>query len=298
MTALVLGANGQDGTYLVRSLLRRGRDVVAAGVEPGPRFADHGRYAAIDLRDGTALARLLAEVKPTEVYHFAAIHKSAGGAPYEDRFGDMLAVNVATVHVVLEQLRRSPGRLLYASSIKAFGEPPPARVDESTPHRSDCLYAVTKNAAYELIAYYRRVHGVPGSVIYFGNHESPLRPAEFFIPKLARALRGEAVSFYTLDFYCDWGSAEEYADICVDVLERAAGEDFVMGTGRCVHARELTEGLGLTNVTTTSTATNERPAPYELDVSKLERLVRRPQRRIEDVVEEIVRSTTRSDLTP
>jgi GDPmannose 4,6-dehydratase len=304
---LVLGGNGQDGVYLTRALLKRARSVVAVDMQPGPRepVADpRFRYASLDLRRRDALAALLAEERPSHVFHFAAVHASASGEPYERRFGDMLDVNVASVHVVLEHLRAHGGRLLYASSIKAFGEPPPRRIDETTPRHSTCLYGVSKNAATDLILYYRRVHGVLASVVFLGNHESPLRPAEFFIPKIARSIARakarpavEATTVRTLDFHCDWGSAEEYADIAVDLLDRAPAEEVVMGTGRTVHARTLCSGLfasaGLDATRylreTDGAPPADRPEPYALSPEKLERLVgRRPRRTVESVVEEIV----------
>jgi GDPmannose 4,6-dehydratase len=49
--------------------------------------------------------------------------------------------------------------------------------------------------------------------------------------------------FHTLEFYCDWGSADEYMGIAIDVVERAPGEDFVIAAGRTVHSPVLIEQL-------------------------------------------------------
>lgn len=324
-SALVLGGNGQDGTYLSQALLRRGHQVISIGKDRVPRnvpTSDGFSYHSLDLRDRAGLAELLREHAPSSVYHFAAVHKSAAGAPYEDRFGDMLDVNVASVHVVLEHLRRQqdaeppPGRLIYASSIKAFGEPLPERIDEDTPRRSNCLYAVTKNAATDLIHHYRLRHDVQASVVWLANHESPRRPADFFIPKLARCLasavvepvRSPPASFYTLDFHCDWGSAEEYADLVVDMLEQAPGQDFVLGTGRTVLARELVRAVFAARGLDSSDHVREahvtrQGARYHVVNEKLQRVLgRQPERTIEDVIEELVESLEpsvgeRSDTT-
>lgn len=304
--ALVLGGNGQDGTYLIRHLLARGFDVVGVGSRTVPRFHHaHARYryARVDLRTTNDLAALLDETQPDRIFHFAAVHASAG-ASYEKLFADMLRVNVESVHATLEHLRaRRTGRLLYASSAKAFGEPLPASIDELTPLRSTCLYGVTKNAASALIAHYRSQHAVTASVVYLFNHESPHRPPEYFVPKLVRALElasghgeGERARFFTLDFYCDWGSAEEYTDIAVDILERSPGEDVVLATGRCVHARELVaavfsaRGLDWTDfIEEAGVDEPSRPQPYVADISKLARLLgRTPERTIEQVIEEML----------
>jgi GDPmannose 4,6-dehydratase len=298
---------GGDGTYLVRSLLRRGREVVSLGVQAAAREAhtERFRYRQVDLADRAALDRTMQELAPSEIFHFAAVHRMATGSAYEPRFAQMLAVNVASVHVALEHLRLAGGRLIYASSIKAFGEPPPAEIDEATQHKSDCLYGLSKNTASELIRYYRRSHGVKASVVYLGNHESPLRPPEFFIPKLARALANARTgksdgptSFHTLEFFCDWGSAEEYADIVIELGERAPSEDFVLGTGRTVYARELVTALfaragqdPARYVCESTEGTSARGHRYRIDAAKVERVLgRRPTRTIEQVIEEIVRA--------
>ena len=299
--ALVLGANGQDGTFLCRSLATRGYEVHGVGRQRGPREPiEH--YHQVDLRSTVGLAAVLTLVRPSVVFHLAAVHNRAG-LPYEEIFGDMLTVNVSSVHVVLEYLRRRApgGRLVFASSAKAFGSPLPAVVDEGTPRRSDCLYAITKNAAAELIAYYRRTHAVAGSILYFFNHESELRPAGFFIPKVVDALRraladsGSPEEFDTLDFHCDWGSAEEYMDVTIDVLERAPNDDFVVATGRSLHARALVDALFAHHGLRSADWVRERQpdrrgdGPYRVDVSKLARLVgRRPAIGIEALVERLV----------
>ncbi len=303
--ALVLGGNGQDGRYLVRDLLARGRRVIAVGTQDGSvePECEAFRYLCLDLRNRDRLSALLREHAPAEVYHFAAVHKSAAGAPYEGRFGDMLDVNVASVHVVLEQLRSSGGRMIYASSIKAFGEPAPEVIEESTARRSHCLYAVTKNAATDLIHHYRRRHDVHASVVWLANHESPLRPVEFFIPKLARCLAGAKenpdrgpTAFYTLDFHCDWGSAEEFMAIVVDMLGRAPTEDYVLGTGRTVRARALATqlfadgGLEMARyIQETKPPARGEASASTVRIDKLKRLLGRcPTRSIEDVVAELV----------
>jgi len=104
-------------------------------------------------------------------------------------------------------------------------------------------------AARDLILYYRFHHGINGSTLYLFNHESERRPKEFFIPKiieiLIRAMHDQDYkgSVETLDFDCDWGSAEEFMDIIVDISEKVASDDFVLGTGKTWHARNFVETL-------------------------------------------------------
>lgn len=255
--SLVLGVNGQDGSYLAEVLLERGHRVVGVGRQAASRWVDPGRfdYVQLDAADDEALDGLLSSTLPDRIFHMAAIHGSAGHA-YEPVWRKALALNVGSVHTCLEHMRRRKpsGRLFYPSSLKVFGDPPPAEVDEATPRVSTCLYSITKNAATDLIHQYRARHGSWACVGYYFNHDSPRRADTYFLPRLAAqiaaSLRDEASAprVATLDFWCDWGSSREYMELTADLLERDTPRDVVIATGHPVHAadlaRVLAEGVG------------------------------------------------------
>ncbi len=250
--AMVIGANGQDGSFLVSHLLEKKYQVLGVGRQPHSRMelnTSSYTYHQVNLETDGELSHALEAFKPHLIFHVAATHTSAGGI-YEPIFGSVLKVNVASVYAILEYQRVHPGsRLCYASSAKVFGSPLPDSINENTPIKNDCLYSVSKNTAYHLIDYYRKRHGVIASVLYLFNHESELRPDSFFIPKVLQALvdsvndRDHVTEVYTLDFLCDWGSAEEYMDLMIDILEKTVSEDFVLAKGECINARVLVANL-------------------------------------------------------
>ncbi len=307
--ALVLGSNGQDGTYACAELARLGYSVVGMGRQSeATRPPSNGafRYLQIDLRDAAALEMAVRSVSPDRIVHVAAVHGSAAADPlaYEKLFRDMLAVNVGSVHVLLEYMRttNSDARMVYASSAKAFGKNLVGEIDETAPARSDCLYSNTKNSAGDLIRHYRGTHGLVASVAYLFNHESPLRSPEFFVPKLARAI-AESVrdahhttEFRTLDFHCDWGSAEEYMGILVEMLERTPAEDFVLASGTTTHAGSLVETTfrarhlsARDHLTTPAPELPHAEPPFTVNLGTLRRrLGRTPSVPIEAIVEELV----------
>ena len=255
--SLVLGVNGQDGSYIADVLLERGHAVIGVGRQPGSRWVDAGRfdYVQLDAADASALDGLLSRTMPDRIFHMAAVHGSAGFA-YEPVWREALALNVGSVHTCLEHMRnRKPSsRLFYPSSLKVFGEPPPLEVDETTPRVSSCLYSITKNAATELIHQYRARHRAWACVGYYFNHDSPRRAETYFLPRLAAhiaaSLRNDGLSpgIATLDFWCDWGSSREFMELTADLLEVDTPHDVVIATGRPVYAadlaRVLAEGVG------------------------------------------------------
>jgi GDPmannose 4,6-dehydratase len=303
--AIVIGANGQDGHFLVKHLLRRGYKVVGLGRQAESRW-DHGtevyEYRHVDLRVDGALMFALEQVQPEIIFHVAAVHTSAGGK-YEEIFSEVLKVNTGSVHSVLEYLRKKGnGQLLYASSGKVFGKEPPERIDEDTQTKNDCLYSLSKNTSSNIVNYYRKHHEVTASIVYPFNHESEFRPRDFFIPividSLATALRepGFTREVKTLDFYCDWGSAEEFMAIMIDIGEKAPGQDFVLGTGSCTYGRNLVEslfhehGLDYRDVLiTTGRDPSIAPRPYHVDTMRLNNHVHRvPERNILFLCREIL----------
>jgi GDPmannose 4,6-dehydratase len=251
--ALILGVNGQDGSYLADILLQRGVRVTGAARQPAARWtaaADGFDYVQADLADQGDLETLLARTTPDRIYHMAAFHGSAGHA-YEAEWRAALSLNVGSVHTCLEYMRRSDlaCRLFYPSSLKVFGDPPPPVIDENTPRVSSCLYSITKNAATDLIHQYRARHGAWACVGYYFNHDSPRRPDSYFLPRLAMqmiAARGTpavAPPVDRLDFWCDWGNSREFMEMTIDLLEQDAPQDLVFATGHPVHAATLARAL-------------------------------------------------------
>lgn len=305
--ALVIGVNGQDGRFLAKHLLARNYRVMGVGRQPGfvgEEVSDNFTYFQADLRADRALAEPLNSFKPDLVFHVAAVHTSAGGE-YEVCFHDLLKVNTGSVHAILEFLRAYPGsRLIYASSAKVFGDSLPGTIDEKTPLINSCLYSISKNASYHLIEYYRRHHAAKASVVFLFNHESEWRPGHFFIPRmldcLASAVRDSfhVSQINTLDFYCDWGSAEEYMSIVIDMLERAPGEDFVLASGTCTFARKLVEELfsnyGLNyrqHLAERIVDGSSKPKKYQINLDKLDqRVCRIPRVGIYEVCKTILRN--------
>lgn len=303
--ALVIGANGQDGSYLCETLCARGYDVVAVGRQAQPRWPSPSgiyRYVSCDIADTTMLEDLLRETAPDMVFHFAAIH-GAAGFDYEAVWRQVHLVNTLSVHAILEYIRAvRPGcGLVYASSAKVFGTPLPAHITEATPRQSTCIYSITKNAANGLIDYYRARHGAQASVLYLFNHESSRREAGYFIPRIADALTrakadGGKTGLHTLDFACDWGDAREYMEITADIGERGLGEDYVLSTGRTWTGREMVTQLFARHGLDHAKHLTEKAAPatqpvalYHADNARLKaRLCRVPERSILDVFDDML----------
>jgi GDPmannose 4,6-dehydratase len=249
--AVVLGVNGQDGSYLAETLLRRGYAVLGIGRQSRSCYvgaSDRFRYLSLDLQQGGELERSIGDYDPDLAFHAAAVH-GASGFSYEPLFRTMMAVNVLALHVLLEhaRTRRHDLRVIYANSAKVFSAPVSGLLDEKSPRTAGCLYGIGKLAAAGLIEQYRQRHDIAASNLYLFNHESIRRQEGYFVPTIVRAIAAarcggeERADIRTLSFRMDWSSASELMDIAVDIAERAPATDFVLASGRTWHAREAVE---------------------------------------------------------
>jgi len=252
-TALVLGVNGQDGSYLAESLLASGWKVTGIGRQShvSPMLVGQKiKYIPLDLADIVSYEQVLIEDQPDVIFHSAAIH-GANNYSYEAVWKEAHLVNTMCAHAALEYLRtaKNNGKLIYFSSSKVFDLSKRRVVDESSRRRSTCIYTATKNCATDLITYYRNKYSVAASVVWFFNHESPRRSINYFIPTIVGILaKSLADSTYkcpvkSLDFWCDWGDAAEYMSIIVDLVDNLPGDDLIMATGVTCWARNFVSQL-------------------------------------------------------
>jgi GDPmannose 4,6-dehydratase len=252
-TALVIGVNGQDGSYLAQHLRSRNWTVVGIGRQTSPRreVANYlSTYCPIDITDTISFQRYMAESRPDVIFHTAAIHGQAG-FKYEDVWLAAHQVNSISLHATLEyaRLENTNAQVIYFSSAKVFGDLSGKIITEKSHKSPRCIYSITKNAATSMASYYRENHGINASVIWLFNHESERRSQEYFAIKIVTALKNSLANkrystrVGSLDFWCDWGSASEYMGLLVDSCTFLRGEDFILATGKTVWARDVVAEL-------------------------------------------------------
>src|SRR6266508_395587 len=185
--AIVAGAAGQDGHYLIQRLVQDGFVVHGTVRRGGSKFTS-GRSPcdqavvihALDLNEPAGYAELIAALKPDEFYNLAGVSSVATS------FIDPAAAwrtNADAVEVMLEAVRKhTPTTRFYqSSSSEMFGS---TQGDESTHNEDSALrpqspYAAAKAAAHLMCAAYRRAYDMRVACGILFNHESSRRPATF-----------------------------------------------------------------------------------------------------------------------
>lgn len=160
-TALITGITGQDGSYLAEFLLEQGYEVhglVRRHSISNTSRIDHiiqSDYNKVkfflhfaDTTDSSNLMRLIAEIRPTEVYNLAA--QSHVGISFDVPEYTAEATGVSTLKL-LEAIRVNGGNCRYyqASTSELFGGlPETAPQNESTPFYPKSPYGAAKLYSY------------------------------------------------------------------------------------------------------------------------------------------------------
>ncbi len=258
--AFVTGVTGQDGAYLAHLLLAKGYEVHGVKrrassfntqrIDPfyqdpheggGKLFLHYG-----DLTDSTNLLRLIAQIRPTEIYNLAA--QSHVKVSFESPEYTANADGIGALRI-LEALRalgmEKTTRYYQASTSELFGQVRATPQNESTPFHPRSPYGVAKLYAYWITVNYREAYGMFAANGILFNHESPLRGETFVTRKITRAAARIACGLErelyvgNLDATRDWGHAREYVEGMWRILNAEKADDFVLATGRATTVRDF-----------------------------------------------------------
>jgi GDPmannose 4,6-dehydratase len=251
--ALVSGATGQDGSFLMELLLKKGYEVYGLvrrlstpNLSNIARIADQVHLLDGDLMDQSSLDAAVKVAKPDEVYNLAA--QSFVGTSFVQPVltGEITGLGVVRL---LEAVRAyAPhARFYQASSSEMFGKVDREPQDETTPMHPRSPYGAAKVYAYWACINYREAYDIYVSNGILFNHESERRGLEFLTRKVANGVArihaGEAktISLGNLDAKRDWGYAPEYVDLMWRVLQYPDPGEFVGATGEAHSVREFVE---------------------------------------------------------
>jgi GDPmannose 4,6-dehydratase len=257
--AVITGCTGQDGSYLTELLLAKGYEVHGFRRRSSSFNTDrlthvyrdqHDTEARFflhyaDLSDGGALANLLHDICPEEVYNLGAQSHVMVSFEVSEYTADIVGVGVLRL---LEAIRRSGVRCRFyqASSSEMFGSAkPPQR--ESTAFHPRSPYACAKVFGHNITVNYRESYGLHASSGILFNHESPRRGETFVTRKITRAAAsikfGLQSKLYlgNLEARRDWGYAPDYVRAMWLMLQQDTPDDYVIGTGEAHSVREFLE---------------------------------------------------------
>jgi GDPmannose 4,6-dehydratase len=258
--ALITGITGQDGSYLAEFLLEKGYEVHGIKRRASmfntqridhiyqDRHVDDARMVLHygDLTDTSNLTRIMAEVRPDEVYNLGAQSHVAVSFEAPEYTADVDAVGALRL---LEAIRflglQDRTRFYQASTSELYGLVQEIPQRETTPFHPRSPYAVAKLYAYWITVNYREAYGLYACNGILFNHESPRRGETFVTRKITRGMANIATGLESclymgnIDSLRDWGHARDYVRMQWMMLQQEVAEDFVIATGVQYSVREF-----------------------------------------------------------
>lgn len=190
---------------------------------------DRYRFAQLDICDGAAVERLLAEECVDTIFHLAA-------ESHVDRSIDsstpFIETNIAGTHALLEASRRylaqsppeHPFRFVHVSTDEVFGAlGPEGMFTEDSPYQPNSPYAASKAGADLLVRAWGRTYGLPVLITNCSNNYGPYQFPEKLIPVvIISALRRQPVPVYGKGTNVrDWLYVEDHASALYAIATRA-----------------------------------------------------------------------------
>ena len=251
--ALITGITGQDGSYLAEYLLDLGYEV--HGTVRRTSTFNTSRIDHIfkrvklhygDLLDVTAMAQILIQTRPDEIYNLAAQSHVRVSFDQPVYTGDATGLGVARM---LELVRTCApeARFYQAGSSEMFGRvlETPQTID--TPFYPRSPYGAAKTFAHFMTKNYREAYNLFAVNGVLFNHESPRRGETFVTRKITRFIGRKLagapgkLALGNLDAKRDWGHAKDYVRAMHLMLQQPKPVDYVVAMGDTWSVREFLE---------------------------------------------------------
>jgi len=169
--ALVTGAFGFVGQWMVKELLNRGDNVIAIKHE-NSKLANDWKIQDINLEEGDIrnydfLAYVFEKYRPNVVFHLAA--QALVEEALKDPYTTMITNVGGTINLLdCARIYGKPERIIVASSDKAYGNES-APYDENTPLNGRFPYDCSKSCTDLISQSYRDTYNMPISIMRCGN---------------------------------------------------------------------------------------------------------------------------------
>jgi GDPmannose 4,6-dehydratase len=256
--ALVLGCTGQDGSYCMEFLLKKGyivHGIIRRSSNFNTQRIDHIfdqitlHYG--DLTDKMSLFRVISEYRPHEIYNFGAMSHVKVSSELEDYTFETNTLGMLSILQCVKTLGLEKHTKIYhASTSEQYGNQTDGTVllNEDSPMNPISIYGISKLAAQHLCNMYRDAFGmfVISSVLF--NHESSNRGHTFvtkkitdYIKKYQKDNNVSPLELGNLNAKRDWGFSQDYIEAIWMMMQQRNPENYVIATGETHSVREFVE---------------------------------------------------------
>lgn len=201
-----------------------------------------------DMTDSGCLVKIIANVRPSEVYNLAAQSHVKVSFELSEYTAEVDAVGTLRL---LEAIKtcglEKTVRFYQASTSELYGKVVEIPQNEKTPFYPRSPYACAKLYGYWIVINYREAFNMFACNGILFNHESPRRGENFVTRKITRSVAKiflnqlECLELGNLDSKRDWGHAQDYVEAMWLMMQQKEPQDYVIATGECHSVREFVE---------------------------------------------------------
>lgn len=224
MTALIMGANGQDGFYLNQLLLEKGIEVIG--------ISRTGNFLNIDISDFAVIKETISKYQPQYIFHLAANSTTSHYALFDNH----KAIGTGTINILESVKEVSPHTKVFlsGSGLQFINKELP--IKETDEFEASSAYSVTRIHSVYVARYYRTL-GLKIYVGYFFNHESPRRTERHISKMIAEAVKrirngsNEIIEIGDMTVKKEWTFAGDIMKGVLTLIEQENIFETVIGSG-------------------------------------------------------------------
>lgn len=260
-TALIYGITGMDGSHLADFLLSKDYEVhgimrrnstfntsridhlINSPIKDKKFFLHHG-----DISDSSNTNRLIAEIKPDELYELAANSHVKVSFEIPEYTADIDALGILRV-IEAVRIHSPKTKVYFACTSECFGglkhNIPSTGYNEDVPFYPRSPYGVAKQYGYWICKNYREAYDLFISNGILFNHSSYRRGETFLTRKVTRWLgkkdKDKTLRLGNIYSYRDEGHSYDYVKAMWMMLQHNIPEDFVIATSKAYSIKNWVE---------------------------------------------------------
>ena len=255
--ALIFGVNGQDGSYLLRFLLKKNYNVF--GVIRRSSSFNTSRIDDIyrdqheknsfklfygDVTDSLSVLQIIQKTKPDEIYNLAAQSHVKVSFEVPEYTANVDGLGALRILDSIKSLNLIKTKFYQAGTSEMFGKSLPPQ-NELTQFQPQSPYAAAKLYAHWITICYRQSYKLFACNGILFNHESPVRGGTFVTKKIISGLCkikfNKQKVLYLGNLYAkrDWGHAKDYVESMWKMLQKKEPDDYVISSGKSYSVKEF-----------------------------------------------------------
>jgi GDPmannose 4,6-dehydratase len=226
MTAIIWGANGQDGFYLKKILQDENIEVMT--------ISRNGNHLNGDISNFEFVQEQIKTFCPDYVFHFAANSTTRHSALFDNH----AAVSTGTINILEAIRKHAPACKIFLSGSAMQFKNDGLPINEVCEFDANSAYSVSRIHSVYAARYYRKAFNLKVYVGYFFNHDSPLRNEHHVNQKIAKAVlriadgSNEKIELGNIAVKKEFGFAGDAVKAVWTLVNQEHTFETIIGTGK------------------------------------------------------------------